>query len=383
MRLRLGRLVPWTIAAALALDAGTRLIPIDMFAFRAWETLVVARGPTGPFEPNRVYANPFTYGDLSRPQRYARLRQHHLEYFSTDEWGFRQTVSPAGDRTVRWLLVGDSFGVGSGVRDGNTLASQVARWSGDRVYNASAGFPLPLSDIRFTCERLGMTEGVVIYEHMERQPMPTVAEYGALRAFTNGPPPRERSLSERYRVWKKDAAVNRMSILAGWGWDSMTTTIDVTPSGDSSPQSTDLPTAAGTLANGSTMLFYAGDVEVTRDPNRQISSDYLVWLKAELTKMNLELVVLLVPTKYSVYGPVVTNPEAFVPSDLPLKRLAGDLNARGVFAVDVTDPLRTQARAGLTRNEYVYFIDDTHWNERGTSVAAQALVEAQKARHER
>src|SRR6266851_4169616 len=132
--MRIGQLIPWTIALGLALDATTRMIPIDMFSFRAWEALVVARGPTGPFEPDRVYVSPLSYGDLSRPRRYTQLRHRHLEYFSTDHWGFRNTVPESPDRPVGWLLVGDSFGVSSGVRDGNSLASQVARWSGERTY---------------------------------------------------------------------------------------------------------------------------------------------------------------------------------------------------------------------------------------------------------
>jgi hypothetical protein len=47
--MRIGRLIPWTIALALVLDATSRLIPIDMFSFRAWEPLSLAAGPTGPF----------------------------------------------------------------------------------------------------------------------------------------------------------------------------------------------------------------------------------------------------------------------------------------------------------------------------------------------
>jgi hypothetical protein len=379
--MRIGRLIPWIIALGLALDATTRLIPIDMFSFRAWEALLVARGPTGPFEPNRVYVNPLTHGDLSRARRYGDLRQHHLEYFSTDEWGFRNTVPEYRDRPVDWLLVGDSYGVSSGVRDGNTLASQLAQWSGERVYNASSyDPPLPLADIRFTSERLGMQGGLVIYEYMERQQLPTDAAFHAFRVFANGPPPPKRSLSERYRVWRKDAAVDRLTILAGWGWDSIATKIGANPSDANSQAAGELPTASYRLANGQTMLFFTGDIVATQDPNRQISPDYLIWLNAELAKLNLRLVVLLVPNKYSVYAPLVNDPAAVRPSELPLRRLADNLEARDVFVVNVSDALRKQAADDLPLNEYVYFVDDTHWNERGIAVAAQALVEAWNAR---
>ena len=53
-----------------------------------------------------------------------------------------------------------------------------------------------------------MKNGVVIYEYMERQQLPSVAAFGAVRIFTNGPPPPGRSVAERYRVWRKDATVS-------------------------------------------------------------------------------------------------------------------------------------------------------------------------------
>jgi SGNH hydrolase-like domain, acetyltransferase AlgX len=377
--MRIGRLIPWTIGLALALDAATRMIPIDMFSFRAWETLVVARGPTGPFEPDRVYANPLTYGDLARDERYAPLRQHRFEYFSTDHWGFRNTVPGSPDRPVRWLLVGDSFGVSSGVGDGSSLASQIARESGDRVYNGSASLALFLSDIRFTAERLGMTAGGVIYEFMERQEMPTFAPGAeSARQFTDGPAPSRQGLGERFRKWRKDGKVDRLGILAGWAWESLAARIDSGAADSGLPA--DLRVARYELANGQTMLFFGPDIERARDPDRRISTDYLVWLKSELAKRNLDLVVLLVPTKYSVYGPLVKDPSAVRPSGLPLARVAARLQAQGVFAVNVTDPLCMLAASGLPRNEYDYFLDDTHWNDRGIGAAAQALVQALKAR---
>jgi hypothetical protein len=373
---RIGRLIPGIIALGLALDAATRMIPIDRFTFRAWETLAVGAGRTGPFAPDRVYNNPRSGGDLARLPQYRHLRQPHREYFSTDHWGFRNTVPTSPDRSVGWLLVGDSFGVGSGVADGSTLASEVARLSGEGVYNASASRPLPLRDIQFTSDRLGMKQGRVIYEFMERQEMPTVEAAGTSRHFTDGPPAR-RSGWERYRVWIRDARIGRLNILAKWGWEALATEMTL-PSAGAQYQAAWLTMA--NLANDQPMLFFGGDVAVASNANRTISPDYLGWLKSELAKRDLELVVLLVPTKYSVYAPLVKDSAAVPPSVLPLQRLAESLEARDVFVVDVTTALRKQAADDLSRNEYVYFIDDTHWNERGIAVAAQALFDAWSAK---
>ena len=57
--------------------------------------------------------------------------------------------------------------------------------------------------------------------------------------------------------------------------------------------------------------------------------------------------------------------------------------SRGKLAVELAtrrSALRKQAADDLSRNEYVYFIDDTHWNDRGIGVAAQALMDAWKAK---
>jgi hypothetical protein len=376
---RIGRLIPWTIALALVVDGSSRLIPIDMFSFRAWEALVVGRGSTGPFEPDRTYVNPLTYGDLARPQRYRQLRQHHLEYFSTDSWGFRNTDPAFADRPVRWLLIGDSFGVSSGVSDGSTLASQIAQISGERVYNASAAYALPFQDIRFTAGRIGMTDGVVLYEFMERQDMPNVD--ASVRMMSDGPPPAGRSFPEHYRAWRKDVAVDRMSILAGWAWDILATKIGSAATTDSNlPLASELPTSVFALANGATMLFYTADVNVSRDSARRVSPEYLVWLNRTLKNLNLQLAVLLVPDKYSVYGPLVKDPAAPQPSALPFRQLEDDLRSRGVFTVNATDALRKAAADRLTRNEYVYFLDDTHWNDRGIALVARAVFEAWQRR---
>ncbi len=379
--LGIGRLVPLVIGLSFALDAATRLVPIDMFAFRAWESLMVRRGPTGPFEPNRVYVNPMTYGDLARAQRYRQLRQHHLEYFSTDAWGFRNTGMEADARPVRWLLIGDSFGVSSGVRDSATLAAQLARASGERVYNASSFGPIPLGDIRFTANRLGITAGLVIYEYMERQPMASAPPFDEGRIFGDGPPP-SRGIADRFDAWRKDAAVSRMSILAGWGWDILDAAFN-TPAakpGGAAPQQGELPTEVYELQDGASMLFFTGDDAVARDRDRRISPEYLVWLHSQLAKSNLQLAVLIAPTKYQVYGPLVKDPAAIRPSESALQRLADELNRRGVLAVNLTEPLRRQAAEDLKRHQYLYFLDDTHWNDRGIATAARVFAAAAAGR---
>jgi hypothetical protein len=379
MRPRIGRLIPATIALALLLDAATRLIPIDLFTFRAWEALTVAHPPTGPFEPNRVYVNPLSYGDLARAQRYRALRRRRLEYFSTDSWGYRNTVQPS-NRPFTWLLIGDSFGVSSGVSDGETLASQLARWSGASVYNASAGYTLALPDLRSAASRIGMTGGLVVYEYLERWELPAIDAATRPRTYRDAPPSTGRTFVERVRALQQQAAVSRMNILAGWGWDAIAArfTPEAADSATSEPAPGELPTLRFRLANGETMLFYANDVEITRNADRVIVPQYLITLRNELKKLNFDLAVLVVPTSYHVYASSINGAAAPRPSDAPLERLTETLNANGVFAVNVTAALKQQAADGLSRRSYTFFLDDTHWNGQGIEIAAKTFVDARR-----
>src|SRR5262249_30122574 len=95
-------------------------------------------------------------------------------------------------------------------------------------------------------------------------------------------------------------------------------------------------------------------------------------------KLNFDLAVLVVPTSYHVYASAITDPAAPRPSDAPLERFTETLNANGVFAVNVTAALKQQAADGLSRGSYSFFLDDTHWNERGIEVAAKTFVDARR-----
>jgi hypothetical protein len=212
--------------------------------------------------------------------------------------------------------------------------------------------------------------------------MAAVEAAAGFRMFSDGPPPAGRGWSERFRRFRKDAAVSRLSILARWEWEAVSARLDRIPIAAAAPAQGPLPTVAGRLRNGAPMLFLTGDIGVTLSKERRIPPDYLVSLAAALAPMRLRLAVLIAPTKYQVYGPLVATAEAPKPHGEPLQGFADELNARGVFAVNVTDALRKHAADDLARGEYVYFIDDTHWNERGIAVAAQTFVDAWRGRQQ-
>src|SRR5580698_8957456 len=104
---RTGLLIPGIIVACLLTDGALRLLPLRLFAFRAWEGLIHGEDhPTRPFEPNQHIHTPRAFGDLASLANRRDLREYHVEDFTTDALGFR---NPPGllDRPISVLVNGN------------------------------------------------------------------------------------------------------------------------------------------------------------------------------------------------------------------------------------------------------------------------------------
>src|SRR5215470_16553365 len=55
------------------------------------------------------------------------------------------------------------------------------------------------------------------------------------------------------------------------------------------------------------------------------------------------------------------------------QRAEDELRAAGMVVINLTRALQLAAVSGLERHEYVYWRDDTHWNERGVAIAAAEI----------
>src|SRR5260370_12306593 len=132
---QLGRVIPRLLVAVCVLDLALRFMPIDPLTFRGWEALLRYRAPGASFEPNRRYSNARSYGDLAAYGNLPGLRQYRTEVFTTDALGFRN-LPHVRDEEISAILAGDSFVVGSGVSDDETLSSRLIERGGCVVYNA-------------------------------------------------------------------------------------------------------------------------------------------------------------------------------------------------------------------------------------------------------
>jgi hypothetical protein len=132
----------------------------------------------------------------------------------------------------------------------------------------------------------------------------------------------------------------------------------------------------GHLSNGDSMLFL--DTEVNNfHLTRHDSGAYLSEINDLVQGSGNKLLVLLVPDKYGVYYPLLSeNEHSPQVGESSMNRLEDDLNRLGVPVLNLMSPLRSQAAEGLQRREYNYAIDDTHWNRAGIRTAATEVLRA-------
>jgi hypothetical protein len=116
------------------------LLPMDFFAFRCWEALLIddyrTIGVAGGFYPNHHLIR-YEAGDRlgfrdPSPQK--------AEWI-TDEFGFRNRPCERPPTQYDFVLLGDSNIVGSGLDQAETLSEVLARKGGCTVYSYGGGLP--------------------------------------------------------------------------------------------------------------------------------------------------------------------------------------------------------------------------------------------------
>jgi hypothetical protein len=367
-----GFLVPLIIGGALAADLALRaLVPLDRVSYRVWEATRTFGAGT-PFRPGLRYDRPRVYGNLAALGNQPDLREYHRVVFTSDTLGYHNPPETAGG-PVAALLFGSSFAAGTETNDTEGLAAELTRLVGRRVFNAAPGDPAPLG-VRALARGLGLRRGVVIYEYFE----------GA------GPPPID-------ALPPDPASVRCRALLGGWssprvcgGLTRLLQRVRVSPlqvyasrvyrrlqNERLLPNPAARRVLRARLANGREILFLAEEpalARATRPVEPVVRA--LAWLAARLDLLDFDLLVVLVPQKYAVYGPLLADGGEEDGAERYLARLESALNARGIATVNVAEPLRTAARAALPYDQYVYWRDDTHWNARGVRVAAAAVAPA-------
>ena len=370
-----GFLVPALLAATLVTDITLRLtVPLDRVSYRVWEAMRTFGAET-PFRPQTHYDRPRVYGNLAATGNQRDLRQYHRIVFTSDSLGYHNPPELAARGGVAAILFGRSFSAGTEVNDGEDLAAQLTRLSGRPVYNAAPGDPAP-AVVNDLAERVGMDRGVVIFEHLESSDAPPIDAV------------RPRGMSGRCRSLLGPWSTPRLCVVLAGRVQRLgisPVAVFATRAYRRLQDGRWLPNAAAEnvmrerLANGRDMLVYAHSERLPPAPRRSHATvvRYATWLAARLALQHHKLIVVLVPEKHTVYGPFTQSPVARRAAEetaAALDRVDRALRERGVTVVNATGPLREAARRAMARDDYVYWLDDTHWNAAGVRVTAEAVA---------
>jgi hypothetical protein len=360
-RISLGRIAPTIVLICLLLDASLRFLPPNLVAFRGWEALSAFATGNRPFIQNGFYWNPRSYGDLANLGNLPHMRQYREDVFTTDAEGYRNRRE-AAKPFQGILLLGDSFVAGAAVRDDQTLSEQLITISGCPVYNGGSSpnsFEL--------LNHLQMTRGLVVWEQSERTPIP-------LLPLTS--PPKSHW---EFRLLSSVVGTERTELLQRLrNYSPLQITFGRAVRFFQNDKVLPNPfrgVAEERLSNGRQILF--GQTEITNyELDRPTDPAYFAALKTYLEKQGVELLVLLVPDKYVVYHDLIMPPSPLPEREPFLDLVEERLVAADVQVVNLTPHFRAEAKTLLARDEYIYWIDDTHWNAEGIREAAQSIAES-------
>lgn len=375
-----GLLIPGTIVFAAIADAGLRLLPRSAVSFRAWEAARTPGGD-GPFLPNFTYHTTGAYGDLAALGNLPEAREVRPEAFVTDSFGYPNAPDALERGRADILLTGSSYSVGAEVPVGEALAAQVARRTGQTVYNAAGGdYRLP--DLLEVARRALRPGGTVVVEYPESRDPPgmlaVLAPRGIAACRARLAAIRGAALCSPWFALRRRVEFSPLAVL-GQRVRKRFENERVLPN----PYATRVVRRRLAGPGDGVMLFLADDtVRAHRPPEAAGAARYFHWMRGKVERAGFRLVVLLVPDKYTVYRPLLAPPDSTpLPGDRYLPAVAARLGADGIPVADLSAPYRAVAARELEMGRTLYFRDDTHWNARGIALAAEALAVMMNPRH--
>ena len=347
--LRSGYLLPRVLLLWALLDVMLRFAPPQWYAFRVDEVaMITGRHDQGPFHPNLTYQNPHAYGDLASFGNCTECRQYRPMNVHIDARGF---ANPASSGPYNAILVGDSFGLGAEQPFDATLVSQISLRTGLSTYNAcSVGRAISREDLMALIDELDMVNGTVFFELMDR----------SLGSVSSSPEDPE---LERFDRWSKNV---EYSPLANVSREIVTRFYD----GRLMPNPYALNIARKLLPDGQTVLFLNEDLRDATPNQPAWWAKYLHVLNKGLRQRSFRLIVILVPSKYTVYQPLIKDATRTNKSEA-LEELQKKLI--DVPVVNTTSALQQAAADEVEHGHLLYWPDDTHWNADGVRVAAEQL----------
>lgn len=373
-RLRLGWLAPAGLAVWLALDLGLRLLPVERLGVSPITAAQRFTGRHSPFRANvsiRIAAGSpgenAVRGNLPPTERRPPLR------FSTDALGYRRNPEVAAGTAPDVLFIGgDSFIYGANLSDEETLPAAFTRASGLLAYNGGRSHltPLTLDDLDWLLSHLPGLPRQVVLVHLEQH---------------------------RRRVSKRglDAAPSALQnlkyarfVVNGW-WDASplsnaTRRLFRRLADDKIlPNVYEQDVIAYKLPDGRPMLFRASETFPARKPQAGAALDgtaeYIVQWARELEARGLETHVLVLPTRFTVYGPLLESGElrtGALRAASDLDSLEVRLRRKGIRTTNGLRVFQQTAATDLAAGALPFYREDNHWTPEGVERIARILTDS-------
>ena len=383
-RVRVGIPIVAVLAAWAGLDVAGRCFPVDWLHILPEHVAARRPGRFHPFIPNLSLVQDPWIGETALAGNIAPTETRPPVRFGTDSLGFRRTPGVPPGRKIDLLLFGGrSFAYGGGLSDDETFPAALTRASGLRTYNAGHFYwdPETLETLDATLAALGHPRPAVLLIHWEDFD-PRLQHIDGAGWPTDGPG--EAILGRvRYQEWRDELQYARRRLTAWWNISPLEVLsirlFKWLSDGRILPNPYAANVAARSLPGGRRLLLLREEIDRAIQPPGDATvrrhADYYAYFRQRLQQRGLAAWVILVPNRYSLYGPLTDGPAA-VPGPAYLDRLEAALASRGVNVVNGLRVLGPHAAADLATGRMSFYREDHHWSPLGVERIAAATAGA-------
>jgi hypothetical protein len=390
-RFAIGRVLPTVLLTWIAVDLILRFLPLEWLHVNPTTIAVRRPSATGPFEPRLSLVVSYP-GDAAREANLLPTEQRPPVRFTTNALGYRRNpFVREGAAPDVVTLRGQSMMFGAALSDDETLPAALTRESGFAVYNGSVSHlddDEEFSHVDRLLRRLPALPPVAVVTYLEHENPRRRSDVsgGRVARLVRMLPMLERPAAVylRARRW----ADRQLLLLTRWidfsPLEVVADRVDRRIANDGV-----LPNVARRagrqlrLPDGRRIVFRRYETAPAHEARGAVEAertvDFLEWWRDELARRGIGTVVLILPSRYTVYGPLLEEPGARAALRRAVAytdRVATEVRRRGITTVDAAAFFRARAPDELRTGILSFYREDNHWNPDGVRLVAGLLAEA-------
>jgi hypothetical protein len=386
----LGRLAPLVLVLWFSLDLLFRFAPAQWFRLHP-VTLIDGRPlPNSSFTPNYNAVFRYWEGDGASEANLPPTERRTPLQISVDSLGFRRNpYADPGEPFEVLFLLGRSFLLGAALSDEETLPAIFTRVSGLNAYNGarSADDPVDnLEDLDWLLKRMAGPPSVAVLVILEddkaeirsvaESPTDTVRNDQTAEAVAHRVPGLSDRAMEIRRLIKRWWAVSPLRTLSTRLMKSVTDDRLLPNEALRSGRQLMLP-------DGRPMLFRRYEVLPAQKGRTRLDAErlaeYASWWRSQLAQRGMDTWVLLLPSRYTIYGPWLENGdmlERIRQVEAHMYELERQIRQRGVKTLNALPIYQASVKKQFATGELLFFREDNHWKPSGVEVIARALADS-------